>query len=55
MMNPLPSMGQAFSLLIQEEKQREFQPIGRMRTGSVYLNAKAVDNKGHGPIATIPE
>lgn len=26
MMNPLPSMDQAFSLLIQEEKQREFRP-----------------------------
>ena len=48
MMNPLPSMGQAFSLLIQEEKQREFKPIGRMSTDSVSLNVKAVDNKGHG-------
>ncbi|XP_069144064.1 uncharacterized protein [Solanum lycopersicum] len=26
MMKPLPSMGQAFALLIQEEKQREFKP-----------------------------
>ncbi|KAH0636003.1 hypothetical protein KY285_035704 [Solanum tuberosum] len=26
MMNPLPSMGQAFALLVQEEKQREFKP-----------------------------
>ena len=48
MMNPLPSMGQAFSLLIQEEKQREFKPVGRMSTDSVSLNVKAVDNKGHG-------
>ena len=48
MMNPLPSMGQAFSLLIQEEKQREFKPIGRMSTDSVSLNVRAVDNKGHG-------
>ncbi|XP_069149155.1 uncharacterized protein [Solanum lycopersicum] len=46
MMNPLPSMGQAFSLLIQEEKQRELKPVGR--TDSVSLNVKAVDNKGHG-------
>ena len=50
MMNPLPSMGQAFSLLIQEEKQKEFKPIGRMSTNSVSLNVKAVDNKGHGGI-----
>ena len=48
MMNPLPSMGQTFSLLIQEEKQREFKPIGRMSTDLVSLNVKAVDNKGHG-------
>ena len=47
-MNPLPSTGQAFSLLIQEEKQREFKPIGRMPTDLVSLNAKTLDNKGHG-------
>ncbi|KAH0650934.1 hypothetical protein KY284_030846 [Solanum tuberosum] len=48
MMNPLPSMGQAFSLLIQEEKQREFKPIGRMPTDSISLNANSLDNKSHG-------
>ena len=48
MMNPLPSMGQAFSLLIQEEKLREFKPVGRMSTYSVSLNVKVVDNKGNG-------
>ena len=47
-MNPLPSTGQAFSLLIQQEKQREFKPIGRMPTDPVSLNAKVLDNKGHG-------
>lgn len=26
MMNPLPTMAQAFSILIQEEKQREVRP-----------------------------
>ena len=36
MMNPLPSMGQAFSLLIQEEKQKEFKPVGRISTDSVF-------------------
>ncbi|KAL3376546.1 hypothetical protein AABB24_003134 [Solanum stoloniferum] len=45
MMNPLPSMGQAFSLLIQEEKQREFKPIGRKPTDSISLNANSLNNK----------
>ncbi|KAL3354369.1 hypothetical protein AABB24_018823 [Solanum stoloniferum] len=30
MMNPLPSMAQAFALLVQEEKQREFKPSNQM-------------------------
>ena len=34
MMNPLPSMGQAFALLVQEEKQREFKPNNQFSTDS---------------------
>ncbi|XP_049394567.1 uncharacterized protein LOC125858815 [Solanum stenotomum] len=30
MMNPLPSMEQAFALLVQEEKQREFKPNNQL-------------------------
>lgn len=30
MMNPLPSMAQAFALLVQEEKQREFKASSQM-------------------------
>ncbi|XP_049413174.1 uncharacterized protein LOC125876101 [Solanum stenotomum] len=30
MMNPLPSMAQAFALLVQEEKQREFKPNNQL-------------------------
>ncbi|KAH0671524.1 hypothetical protein KY290_026317 [Solanum tuberosum] len=45
MMNPLPSMAQAFSLLIQEEKQREFKPTGRMPMDATSLNVDAFNNK----------
>ncbi|XP_070026356.1 uncharacterized protein LOC107772464 [Nicotiana tabacum] len=38
MMNPLPSMAQAFSLLIQEEKQREVKPQSQLMMESVSLN-----------------
>ncbi|XP_015165738.1 uncharacterized protein [Solanum tuberosum] len=37
MMKPLPSMGQAFALLIQEEKQREFKPNNQIFTASSSL------------------
>ncbi|XP_049399809.1 uncharacterized protein LOC125863877 [Solanum stenotomum] len=45
MMNPLLSMAQAFSLLIQEEKQREFKPTGRMPMDATSLNVGAFNNK----------
>lgn len=48
MMNPLPSMVQAFSLLIQEEKQREFRPTGRMPMDSTALNAAIGSSSGKG-------
>ncbi|XP_075074851.1 uncharacterized protein LOC142162398 [Nicotiana tabacum] len=39
MMNPLPNMAQAFALLIQEEKQREFRPMNQLNIDSTTLNA----------------
>ena len=41
MMNPLPSTAQAFSLLIQEEKQREYRPASRTPMESISLNVNA--------------
>ena len=41
MMNPLPSTAQAFSLLIQEEIQREFRPASRTLMESTSLNVNA--------------
>ena len=41
MMSLLPSTAQAFSLLIQEEKQREYRPIRRTPMESISLNANA--------------
>ncbi|XP_019255056.1 PREDICTED: uncharacterized protein LOC109233632 [Nicotiana attenuata] len=38
MMNPLPSIAQAFSILIQEEKQREVRPINQLAMESASLN-----------------
>ncbi|XP_019266335.1 PREDICTED: uncharacterized protein LOC109243798 [Nicotiana attenuata] len=38
MMNPLPSMAHAFSLLIQEEKQREVKPHNQLMLDSASLN-----------------
>ncbi|XP_070014377.1 uncharacterized protein LOC142175145 [Nicotiana tabacum] len=38
MMNPLPSLAQAFSLLIQEEKQREIKPSNQLMFESTSLN-----------------
>lgn len=47
MLNPLPSMAQAFSILIQEEKQREFKSHNVMNMDSVSLNAGAKNfNRG---------
>ncbi|XP_019252791.1 PREDICTED: uncharacterized protein LOC109231594 [Nicotiana attenuata] len=39
MMNPFPNMAQAFALLIQEEKQREFRPRNQLNIDSTALNA----------------
>lgn len=39
MMNPLPSMAQAFAILIHEEKQREFKPNSQMFAESSSLMA----------------
>ncbi|XP_019267368.1 PREDICTED: uncharacterized protein LOC109244690 [Nicotiana attenuata] len=38
MMNPLPSMAQAFALLIQEENLREFKPRNQLNFDSATLN-----------------
>lgn len=39
MMNPLPSIAQAFSLLIQEKRQREIRPSNHLALESAALNA----------------
>ncbi|XP_015161797.1 uncharacterized protein [Solanum tuberosum] len=39
MMNPLPYMAHAFSILVQEEKQREVKPSTRMSLASTSFNA----------------
>ncbi|XP_015165957.1 uncharacterized protein [Solanum tuberosum] len=41
MMTPLPSMAQAFLILIQEEKQREFKPNNQHFMESTSLNASS--------------
>ncbi|KAH0636453.1 hypothetical protein KY290_036890 [Solanum tuberosum] len=41
MMNPLPSMAQTFSILSQEEKQREVKPHNLTALDSTSLNAFA--------------
>ncbi|KAH0710706.1 hypothetical protein KY284_012133 [Solanum tuberosum] len=50
MMNPLPSMAQAFALLIQEEKQREFKPNNQMFAESSSLIASSPDVPGEGQV-----
>lgn len=49
MMNPLPSMAHAFSLLIQEEKQREFRPSSRVPMESASLSVNTSNSNGKGP------
>uniref|UniRef100_A0A1S3YY54 Retrotransposon gag domain-containing protein n=1 Tax=Nicotiana tabacum TaxID=4097 RepID=A0A1S3YY54_TOBAC len=44
MMNPLPSMAQAFSLLIQDEKQREMKPTNNLSAESVSLHVNTSGN-----------
>nr|XP_010318432.2 uncharacterized protein LOC101252423 [Solanum lycopersicum] len=48
MMNPLPTMAQAFSLLIQEKKQREFKPANQIPVESISLNVNSSNNNGKG-------
>ncbi|XP_019241958.1 PREDICTED: uncharacterized protein LOC109221994 [Nicotiana attenuata] len=44
MMNPLPSIAQAFSILIQEEKQRKVKPHSQFVMESASLNASTGNN-----------
>lgn len=44
MMNPLPSIAQAFSILIQEEKQREVEPHTQLSLESASLTTHAIAN-----------
>ncbi|KAH0739575.1 hypothetical protein KY290_038280 [Solanum tuberosum] len=45
MMTPLPSMGQVFALLVQEEKQREIKPHNQMFAETASLAASASGTK----------
>ena len=45
MMNPLPSLAQTFSLLIQDEKRREIKPSAQMFIESTSLNASSSGKK----------
>ncbi|KAH0764572.1 hypothetical protein KY285_000443 [Solanum tuberosum] len=42
MMNPLPSMAQAFALLVLEEKQREFKPSNQMFAKGSSMNSSMI-------------
>ncbi|XP_070047351.1 uncharacterized protein [Nicotiana tomentosiformis] len=44
MMNPLPSIAQAFSILIQEEKQREVMPSNHLMMESASMNVSGLAN-----------
>lgn len=44
MMNPLPTMVQSFSIMDQEEKQREVKPHILMNLGSTSLSASSGSN-----------
>nr|XP_033512246.1 uncharacterized protein LOC117276932 [Nicotiana tomentosiformis] len=44
MMNPLPSVAQAFSLLIQDEKQREVRPNNLLMMESASINVNTSRN-----------
>lgn len=44
MMSPLPSIAQAFAMLIQEKKQREVKPHNQFVMESASLNASAGNN-----------
>lgn len=47
MMSPLFAMAQAFSILVQEEKQREVRPHNRLHLESTSLNANSGSNTGY--------
>lgn len=44
MMNPLPSLEQAFAILIQEEKQREMKPSNQLMIDSIALSVNMTGN-----------
>ncbi|XP_019251133.1 PREDICTED: uncharacterized protein LOC109230056 [Nicotiana attenuata] len=46
MMNPLPGIAQAFSILIQEEKQREVKPNNHLMIESASMNVNGPVNPG---------
>ena len=46
MMNPLPTMAQTFSMLVQEEKQREIKPHSRVHLDSTSLSASTNSSSG---------
>ncbi|GAB4852776.1 hypothetical protein Ancab_040558 [Ancistrocladus abbreviatus] len=47
MMNPLPSIGQAYSLLVQEEKQREIKSSSHFLIDSASLNVNVNAYRGN--------
>ncbi|XP_069143593.1 uncharacterized protein [Solanum lycopersicum] len=47
MMNPLPSLTQAFSLLVQDERQREIKPGNQLSIASTSLNAGVSRFRGY--------
>lgn len=47
LMNPLPSIAQAFFLLVQNEKQREMRPSNQLVIGSTALNAGTQGVRGN--------
>lgn len=47
MMNPLPSLTQAFSQLIQDKRQREIISGNHLGTDFTSLNTTAFTSKGH--------
>ncbi|XP_070042164.1 uncharacterized protein [Nicotiana tomentosiformis] len=49
MMKPLPSLAQVFSLLIQEEKQREFSPSNQLNLESTSLHVNATPTQHQSP------
>jgi len=51
MMNPLPYLAQTFSLLVQDEKQREIKPSAQMFMESASLNASSSGKKSMESVA----